>query len=233
MDSQQQQQQQANVAPAQPQQAYHPAANDNIQPAQQPNTGHGLPPSYDQANQAKSAPASQPPQPGNMAGAPPMTVIPLNQLSDQPQWIDCPFCHQRTTTTVQREGTSMQIIVGALLCLFCICLTCVPCLAGWFEDTQYRCSQCKNMVAIGRYDGPIEVFGPTMPVYSQYSNNQAPMNAQQQQGQVPIQSYQQPYPQQQQQQQPPQQHQEQYPMHVLQPQVQQQQQPVTQPDAKN
>lgn len=69
------------------------------------------------------------------------------------------------------------------------------------------------MVAIRRHDGPIEVFGPTMPVYSQYSGNQAPMNAQQQQ--------------------PPQQHQEQYPMHVLQPQVQQQQQPVPQPDAKN
>ncbi|KAK9443014.1 LPS-induced tumor necrosis factor alpha factor [Metarhizium brunneum] len=207
MDSQQQQQQQANVAPAQPQQAYHPVTNDSIQPVQQPNTGHALPPSYNQANQAKNAPTNQPPQPANMA------VTPLNQLGNQPQWIDCPFCHQRTMTTVQREGTSMQIIVGALLCIFCICLTCLPCLAGWFEDTQYHCSQCRNMVAIRRHDGPIEVFGPTMPVYSQYSGNQAPMNAQQQQ--------------------PPQQHQEQYPMHVLQPQVQQQQQPVTQPDAKN
>ncbi|KIE00147.1 LPS-induced tumor necrosis factor alpha factor, partial [Metarhizium majus ARSEF 297] len=207
MDSQQQQQQ-ANVAPAQPQQAYHAVTNDSIQPVQQPNAGHALPPSY---NQAK--PANQPPQPANMAGAPPMAVVPLNQLGDKPQWIDCPFCHQPTMTFVQREGTSMQIIVGAILCLVCICLTCLPCLAGWFEDTQYRCSRCNNMVAIRRHNGPIEVFGPTTPVYSQYSGNQAPMNAQQQQ--------------------PPQQHQGQYPMHVLQPQIQQQQQPVTQPDAKN
>ncbi|KHN98743.1 LPS-induced tumor necrosis factor alpha factor [Metarhizium album ARSEF 1941] len=205
MDSQQQQQQQQpNVAPAQPQQAYHGVANDSIQPGQQPSNGHGLPPSYDKANHA--------------------SVIPLNQLGNQPQWIDCPFCRQRTMTTVQREGTSMQILVGALLCLFCVCLTCVPCLAGWFEDTHYRCSNCKNVVAIRRHDGPIEVYGPAMPVYSQYSGIQAPMNAQQSNSQQPS------LPQQPRQ--LLQQHQEQYPMHELQPQIQQQQ-PVPRPEAKS
>jgi hypothetical protein len=119
MDSQQQQHQQPQqhqlqqeqqpheAAPAQPQQAYHPAAsNQYIQPVQQANNEQPLPPSYDQA---KNTAAGQPPQGPNTQSAPPMVVIPLNQLGDQPQWIDCPFCHHRATTTVTREGTSMQM----------------------------------------------------------------------------------------------------------------------------
>ncbi|OAA45077.1 LPS-induced tumor necrosis factor alpha factor [Metarhizium rileyi] len=212
MDSQQQ-----NVAPAQPQQAYHPVtSSDNIQPAQEPNTQHAqhaLPPSYDQASQAKNAPAGQP---GNMTGAPHATVCPLNQLGEQPH------------------------VVGAVLCLFCVCLACLPCLAGWFEDTVYRCSRCHNTVAVRRDNGRVDIFGPAVPTYSQYSGNQPPMNAHQPQGQadaglVPVQNHQQSHHQQQQQQQlphpHPQQHPDQYPMHELQPQIQQQ--PVTQPDAKS
>ncbi len=36
-------------------------------------------------------------------------VTPLTQLGDQPQWIDCPFCHQRTMTRLRTEGTPMQM----------------------------------------------------------------------------------------------------------------------------
>jgi hypothetical protein len=105
MDSHQQ-----NVAPTQPQQTYQPVtSNEHIQPVQQQHNEQALPPSYDQA---KHAAAGQPPQGANMHAAPaPTTVIPLNMLGDQPQWIDCPFCHKRTTTTVRREGTSMQMYV--------------------------------------------------------------------------------------------------------------------------
>ena len=91
--------------PVQPDQTYQPANNngDNIQPVQQQQ--QPLPPTYDQA---KAAPMGQPPQ-GFTTAQPPATVIPLNMLGQEPQWIDCPFCHQRTKTMINKEGSSMQM----------------------------------------------------------------------------------------------------------------------------
>ncbi len=31
-------------------------------------------------------------------------VTPLDQLGDTPQWIDCPFCHRRTKTRLEKKG---------------------------------------------------------------------------------------------------------------------------------
>ncbi len=110
-----QQQQQAYYSPAPLDNTYQPAHNaDYIQPVQPQPTGEQhqqqqqhqpLPPSYDQS---KAAPAGQPPQ-GFTAEQPPATVIPLNMLGSEPQWIDCPFCHQRTKTMINKEGDSMQM----------------------------------------------------------------------------------------------------------------------------
>jgi len=52
-------------------------------------------------------------------------------------------------------------ILGAVLCLVCICLTCVPCCAGWFERTNISCARCNKLVAVIPYDGPIRVM-PTV-----------------------------------------------------------------------
>ncbi|KAK1505126.1 hypothetical protein CABS01_08904 [Colletotrichum abscissum] len=107
------------------------------------------------------------PMPAQQKGGPtitplanPATVTPLHMLGDEPQWIDCPFCKQRTQTVIAKEGTAMQMVAGALCCLLCICLTCVPCIAGWCEDMHYTCSNCKNKVATRPYDGTIQVFSP-------------------------------------------------------------------------
>ncbi|EQB59212.1 hypothetical protein CGLO_00429 [Colletotrichum gloeosporioides Cg-14] len=93
---------------------------------------------------------------------PPMIqgVTPLHMLGGKPQPIDCPFCMRRTMTIVDTEGTGMQMLAGALCCLLCVCLTCVPCIAGWYEDTHYSCGNCHKRVATRPYDGPIQVFGP-------------------------------------------------------------------------
>ncbi|OHF01195.1 hypothetical protein CORC01_03510 [Colletotrichum orchidophilum] len=90
----------------------------------------------------------------------PLTVTPLHMLGDGPQWIDCPFCNQRTQTVITKEGTAMQMVAGALCCLFCVCLACVPCIAGWCENMHYSCARCKNRVATRPYDGTIQVFSP-------------------------------------------------------------------------
>ncbi|KAG7285694.1 hypothetical protein NEMBOFW57_007987 [Staphylotrichum longicolle] len=97
------------------------------------------------------------------------TVTPLNMLGDRPQWIDCPFCQRRTMTRLNTEGTSMQIVAGVLCCLLCVCLTCVPCLAHWFEETTYFCSQCNNKVAMRSENGQISVYGPAAAVPSKYT----------------------------------------------------------------
>lgn len=62
------------------------------------------PPSYDQA---RVAPTGQPPVMAQ--GQVPMTVTPLNQLTDNPTYIDCPFCHKRAKTIVNKEGGGMQL----------------------------------------------------------------------------------------------------------------------------
>ncbi|OAA81382.1 LPS-induced tumor necrosis factor alpha factor [Akanthomyces lecanii RCEF 1005] len=179
-----QHQPQQPMSPVQPANVYTPPVHspDAIQTTPQGQSHQALPPSYDQA---KVAPQGVP-VPGHNGVA--ATVVPLNMLGDQPQPIDCPFCHRRTMTEIRKEGSSMQILVGALFCLVCVCLTCVPCLAHWFEDAEYRCNQCKNMVARRRHDGPMEVLGPQAAVYSQYGQ-QPQMNAQGQQAQgAPVQT---------------------------------------------
>lgn len=176
--SQRQQPNQHQAVPCEPQPTH------NHVPGQGTVVEHQLP-SYEQAN---NAPTVQPPAgvtPGQAVGR----VTPLNQLSNTPQWIVCPFCHRCTKTTVRQEGESTQIIVGAVLCLVCVCLACLPCMLHWFEDTVWHCSECKNKVAMRRNEGAIEIFGPARVEYSQYAH-QRPMNnsrqQQQQQQQVPL-----------------------------------------------
>ncbi|KAL2126519.1 hypothetical protein VTI74DRAFT_779 [Chaetomium olivicolor] len=115
------------------------------------------------ADQNLAKPLPMPPQ------QPILGVTPLNILGDQPQWIDCPFCQRRTMTRIGKEGTPMQLIAGALCCLFCVCLACVPCIAGWFEETKYYCSQCHKKVAMRSDRGAITVYGPSMVVPSKYA----------------------------------------------------------------
>lgn len=122
------------------------------------------------------------------------------------QWIDCPHCKQRTQTKSDTEAETMQLFVtpcsnsihldksydyswksnankyhsvcGAILCLFCICLTCVPCCAGWFEKTNVSCSRCNKLVAIISSEGVTQVV-PTTEQASQASQYAAPAPQQQ------------------------------------------------------
>ncbi|KZL80456.1 litaf-like zinc ribbon domain protein, partial [Colletotrichum incanum] len=135
------------------------------------------PPAYSKESPAKPAQGSGPAPLTEMPASPvqpeqqptttldgqksaPATVTPLHMLGDAPAFIDCPFCQKRAMANTSKEGTGMQVLAGALCCLLCVCLTCVPCLAGWCEDTHYSCSNCHKKVATRPYDGPIEVFGP-------------------------------------------------------------------------
>ncbi|KAK0707920.1 hypothetical protein B0H67DRAFT_324628 [Lasiosphaeris hirsuta] len=148
-------------------------------PAASPEGG-ALPPAYSAA--AGPSVPRQTLSPNGVGVAPrqeaPMTaeqgtlyVTPLEQLTavqgGAPQFIDCPFCHQRSKVRFNTEGTPMQILVGILLCILCIFLACLPCCAGWFEETNFFCSKCNKMVAKRDDHGRIQVFGPQVLVPSQ------------------------------------------------------------------
>lgn len=72
-------------------------------PSAAPATANDGLPNYEQA---KNLPYGQPAAAMNQGAM----VVPLNQLQgESPQPIDCPFCHRRTTTTITKEGSSMQM----------------------------------------------------------------------------------------------------------------------------
>ncbi|KAF3765465.1 hypothetical protein M406DRAFT_355925 [Cryphonectria parasitica EP155] len=89
-----------------------------------------------------------------------LMVTPLEQLTTKPAQIDCPYCHRCTMTSVTAEGTSMQAVVGVLLCLICVCAACLPCACGWFENHHVYCSSCRKKVAIISDDGFVQVIRP-------------------------------------------------------------------------
>lgn len=164
---------QSEIQLATPQQQ--PAQQDPIQ--QQPLQHTGIPDNY----ASKQAEAMNP-------NAVPL-VTPVNMLQGEtPQYIDCPWCYQRALVTTERHGSSMQMLTGLVCCLICVCLACVPCIAGWFEETEYRCSACKKLVAKRDDNGAIHVHGPPVLVPSNMPAAPQPVHpapAQQQQEQQP------------------------------------------------
>ncbi|KAI1468175.1 uncharacterized protein F4812DRAFT_425853 [Daldinia caldariorum] len=85
-------------------------------------------------------------------------VTPLEQLDEHTHWIDCPACRRRTKTIATKEGDTMQIVVGILLCSVCPCLACLPCMGHWFENTRITCSACKVHIASISPAGQVQVI---------------------------------------------------------------------------
>ena len=46
------------------------------------------------------------------------------------------------------------------MCLVCIFAACLPCMCGWFADTDHYCTNCSNKVVHRRHDGANEVIYP-------------------------------------------------------------------------
>lgn len=98
----------------------HEHNQEKVQPAPEPAPAQGQPdPDLIQfTSHHDSVVTSPPPQEKPMAadhmivpeGAPQM-VTPLEYLTEKPTYIDCPHCHQRAMTRVNKEGSSMQTYV--------------------------------------------------------------------------------------------------------------------------
>ncbi|KAH7322704.1 hypothetical protein B0I35DRAFT_407154 [Stachybotrys elegans] len=143
-----------------------------------------LPPSYEDSRAAGASPNNGPAIAMQPMGQPNMNtgnadkVTRLTHLGPMPEWIDCPFCKQRTKTNVVQSGGGMQFLTGTLLCLVCICLAPLPCMLHWFEETQWFCTGCNKVVATKRHDMPVQ---PVATYEEQHTDSrfQAPQQPQQ------------------------------------------------------
>ncbi|KAK7928253.1 hypothetical protein PG985_005251, partial [Apiospora marii] len=138
-------------------------------------------PAQPQQQQQQTAPQHQyqgkeqqpPPQPFPNDGSMPQMqapgyAVPLQCLIDLPAIVDCPFCNHRVLTHTIENDSSMTLITGLALGFACICLACLPCLGGWFQDVDHYCPVCKQRVAAVPYGKPAQIFFPSGPMPQQY-----------------------------------------------------------------
>ncbi|KAF7713214.1 Uncharacterized protein PECH_001610 [Penicillium ucsense] len=160
-------------------------ANDTITAQETPTAGtrdvisaDAPPPSYEQhrdtttgaentaplektAWQAATAqPASQPGQ----AVAPAVQSINIINAGEEPCVVDCPFCHQQTTTRTEKESTSDTSMAAICCCLFggIICAF-LPYCMQMCHDTHHFCTKCGERIAVRSHDGGVEVVTPAPP----------------------------------------------------------------------
>ncbi|KAI0096584.1 hypothetical protein GGR51DRAFT_28540 [Nemania sp. FL0031] len=121
----------------------------------------------------ENARAQEPPAPkeAQQQQHPQQLVTPLHALTEAPAWIDCPFCQRRTQTRSTRQGDSQQVLASILCCLVCVCLACLPSMAGWCENINIYCSNCGKQVAMIPHDGMIQVTPAPAPTGPGNSNN--------------------------------------------------------------
>jgi len=51
----------------------------------------------------------------------------------------------------------MTMVAGGLLCLVCICLTCLPCMLGWCQNIDHFCSSCGKQLTHKPHDGTVQI----------------------------------------------------------------------------
>lgn len=67
----------------------------------------------------------------------------------------CPIV--RTELSMLTTGRCTCRLAGVVCCLICLPLACLPCVAGWCENTHVFCTRCGKKVATIPHDGPIQV----------------------------------------------------------------------------
>ena len=84
----------------------------------------------------------------------PMFVLPP-QFGPQRMQVKCPHCNSMVITQIEQDTSDKAWLFGFLICLlgglcvFGLCLSCIPCCLNSMQDTKHYCPACKNM--IGQY----------------------------------------------------------------------------------
>ncbi|EPS34307.1 hypothetical protein PDE_09271 [Penicillium oxalicum 114-2] len=110
------------------------------------------------------AATEQPPAQPSQRVVPAAQSINLHQVGEDPCVVDCPFCHQQTTTRIQKESTSQTSLAACCCCLFggIICAF-LPYCMKMCHDTHHYCTHCGQKIAVRSHDGPVEVVTPAPP----------------------------------------------------------------------
>ena len=87
-------------------------------------------------------------------------VARLDSLGDTPQDIDCPYCQRQTRTRVEQHASTMTILAGVLVGLFCICLAWIPCAAHFAYDKEWYCGSCGAKLAYRQHESSPVVLHP-------------------------------------------------------------------------
>ena len=126
-------------------------------------------------------------QPAGVPGMKPENyVIRLENLGEQPDYVDCPYCKTRQKTTIQHESTSQtsyailsmwhcavvvlvsqKLMVASLRLTAAVCCLCcgiipvfIPFCCHWCSDTDHYCAACRNRVAHMPHEGRMQ---PVLP----------------------------------------------------------------------
>ncbi|GAB1315567.1 hypothetical protein MFIFM68171_05777 [Madurella fahalii] len=88
-------------------------------------------------------------------------VIRLTDLSEEPEFIDCPYCHSRQRTRVVPNDNGETATAALCCCIFCGGIgACIPILCHWGADTDHYCSGCRKHVARKLHGGKTEPIWP-------------------------------------------------------------------------
>lgn len=66
--------------------------------------------------------------------------MPLNELSGEPQWVNCPNCKETAQTRVKGRGKGMHIFMDLMFWP-------IPGRRHWFETTHWFCGNCEMKLA--------------------------------------------------------------------------------------
>ncbi|CAG9936495.1 unnamed protein product [Clonostachys rosea f. rosea IK726] len=88
------------------------------------------------------------------------SVTPLNLLSDEPDWVDCPFCQRRVETRVKKEPSKVTHIATTGLFIATFGMS-----SSAKKDKKYNithfCTKCDRMVAHQHHGKRMEALGTT------------------------------------------------------------------------
>ncbi|RHZ53256.1 LITAF-like zinc ribbon domain-containing protein [Aspergillus thermomutatus] len=87
----------------------------------------------------------------------------LRYLFKNPEWIDCPFCHERTLSRVETKSNVGAAVVSTAMSAVFMLAGAGPQWGGVRDFTHY-CSKCDHKVAVKYHSkGDADVFSPEYP----------------------------------------------------------------------
>jgi len=93
------------------------------------------------------------PMPHQQAAFPPTQTVIVQQtitLGHRPVNMVCPHCQAQIRTSTDSEPSATAWVLGAILCLLCWPLSCVPCCIDSLQDVTHKCPNCRRVIGMSK-----------------------------------------------------------------------------------